>query len=85
MRHALSFNPPDPARSPDVQLAGWAVLDTAMLVNVHGALNLLDKVLKESERMVAAQLEAIGGGELGAMVQELQHGLAEVSQEEAGS
>ncbi|MEO5685884.1 MAG: protein DpdH [Burkholderiaceae bacterium] len=80
MRQALTFEKPDPTGTVDSRLAGWAALNVGLLVQIHGVLSLLDKVIQGIEREIDAQLLASGGGDVGAMVVSLQEDLAQVSQ-----
>jgi hypothetical protein len=81
LRHAVSFNAPDNARSADVQLAAWASMDLDTLVKVNGALTLLEGVVNAIQRAAGAELEATGTGDVATMVVRLQKGLAEVIDE----
>jgi hypothetical protein len=83
MRQVLSFEAPTSTCSVEARLACWSSLDVSQLVKVHSALTLLDKVLQGIERQIDSQLEAIGGGDVGAMVAALQKDLAHATTEGA--
>lgn len=80
-RHAVSFSAPENSRSLDFRLANWAAIDLDMLVRVHGAITLLDRVVQAMLRAASAQLEASGTGDIAIMVSRLKEGIAEVAQD----
>lgn len=83
MRQALSFEMPAVTASIEACLAEWSSLDVEQVVKVHGALTLLDKVLRGIEREIDSKLLAVGGGDIGAMVTALQQDLLQATQEKA--
>jgi len=81
IRQAISFEGPDATATVEARLAAWASLDVELLVKVHGALTLLDKVVRGIEREIDARLLASGGGDIGSMVAALQADLMQATQE----
>lgn len=83
MRRVLSFESPPATASVEASLASWSSLDVELLVSVHKALLLLEKVMEGIERDLDAKLIAIGGGDIGAMMAALQRDLVQATQERA--
>ena len=81
IRKALAFNTPDESQTVEARLATWASLDMEHLLIVKEAMDHLDKTLKELERAVDAQLRSTGGGDISAMLADLQSDLEQIVRE----
>jgi hypothetical protein len=82
IRQVMDFTPPEASAKVEKRLATWATLNMEHLLNVHEAIDHLDKTFGELERAADAQLKSTGGGDVGEMLASLQGDLEEIVKEQ---